>query len=122
MQTHATKPNLRPNCLLKMSFQGHENKPSSKATDKTTADPKTSTVSNMPHSLLGLTTFGLALTGSNSFDSYNIPAWNPKRFCAISKKNQDGFVQSSASSSNRNPQVRTHRQLMPPHLLSHSTR
>ena len=61
MQADPTELYLRPNCPLKMSFQGHENKPSNKSTNKPTADRQTNTVANMQQLYSGLTTFCLVM-------------------------------------------------------------
>lgn len=61
MQAETTELNIRSNCSLKMSFQGHENKPSNKSTNKPTADQQTDTVANMQQLPSGLTTFYRAM-------------------------------------------------------------
>lgn len=49
MQANPAELYLGSNCLLKMSFQGHEEKSSSKTIVKPTADRQIGTVANMPH-------------------------------------------------------------------------
>jgi len=56
MQAQTAELNLRSNCPLKMSFQGHEKKSSIKTIDKLTADQKTTSVANLPQFSPRLTT------------------------------------------------------------------
>jgi hypothetical protein len=77
MQTDAAELYLGSNCVLKVSFQGHEKESSNKTINHATVNPRTRTVVNMQQIPPGLTTYCRARAGTNSFDCYNIRPWMP---------------------------------------------